>query len=213
MGGLNLKKLSTENPFFDFMGNVGDYMIINILFILTSLPVITVGMSFTAMYRMTLRRRRNESNYVIREYFQICREEWKQSTKLWIIFLISGSLLVFDAVYTKNSWGGLFGIALGCIITLWSFLFSYVFPLQARFENTIKDTMKNALILSVRYLPYTVIIVLLNAIPFLCIAAGVFVARMAMPIYFFFGFAFTARINSIFFEKIFGGLINKEETE
>lgn len=206
-----MKKLSTDNPFFDFMGDVGDYMLINILFILTSLPIITVGMSLTAMYRMALRKKRNESNYIIREYFQICKEEWKQSTKLWIIFLISGALLVFDVVYTKNLWGGLFGIALGCIITLWSFLFSYVFPLQARFENTIKDTIKNALILSVRYLPYTVIIVVLNAIPVVCIAGGVFTTRMAMPIYFFFGFSFTARINSIFFEKIFGRLINEEE--
>lgn len=61
-----MKKLTTDNPFFEFMGNVGDWILLNLLFVLTSIPVITVGMSLTALYRIVLRRMRGENNYVFK---------------------------------------------------------------------------------------------------------------------------------------------------
>ncbi len=205
-----MKKLSTEAPFFDLMGNIGDWIILNILFVLTSLPVITAGASMTALYQVALRRQRGESNYAAREYFKAFREEWRQSTVLWLIFLLTGGLLLFDIFYVNNL-GRELAVAIGCVAAVWSFVFSYTFPLQARFQNTIKNTIKNALFLSVRHLPYTILMVSLNSIPAVCIAAGTFTTMMAMPIYFFVGFALTAKINSIFLDKIFRDFMEKGE--
>ena len=56
-----MKKLSIDHPFFEFMGGLGDWMILNVLFVVTSLPVVTIGASLTAMYRVSLRRIRKES--------------------------------------------------------------------------------------------------------------------------------------------------------
>ncbi len=184
------------------MGNIGDWIILNILFVFTSLPVITIGMSLTAMYQTALRRTRGEGIYVVREYFQACRAEWKQSTKLWLIFLFSGGILLFDVLYSKNLWGSL-NIAIGCLVVIWCFVFCYAFPLQARFENNIKNTLKNALLLAVKNLPYTLVMVLLNSIPAVCIAAGVFAVQMAAPVYCAIGFSLTAKINSVFLSRIF----------
>lgn len=205
-----MKKLSTDNPFFDLMGNIGDLIILNILFVITSIPVITAGASLTALYQVTLRRQRGESNYVAREYIKAFREEWKQSTVLWLAFLLTGALLLFDIFYVRNL-GKEMAIAIGCLIVVWSFVFSYTFPLQARFQNTIKNTYKNALFLSVRHFPYTILIVGLNSIPVICIAAGAFITMMALPIYCFVGFALTVKINSIFFDKIFQAFMSKSE--
>lgn len=88
-----MKKLATDNPFFEFMGNVGDWILLNLLFVLTSIPLITIGMSLTALYRIVLRRMRGENNYVFKEYFKACKEEWKKSTILWIVFLLAAVLL------------------------------------------------------------------------------------------------------------------------
>ena len=206
-----MKKLPTDNPFFEFMGNIGDWILLNLLFILTSIPIVTIGMSLTSLYRIVLRRVRGENNYVCREYFKACREEWKKSTVLWILFLAAALLLQFDLTYVKHMWKWL-TIALWVLVVLVSFIFSYAFPLQARFENSIKNTLINALVLSVKYLPYTICIVVLNAIPVFCLASGIFATRMAMPVYFFFGFALTARINCIFFSKIFDRFMNRDET-
>ena len=51
---MNLKKLPVEHPFFEFMGSLGDWMILNALFVVTSLPVITIGVSLTSMYQVSL---------------------------------------------------------------------------------------------------------------------------------------------------------------
>lgn len=205
-----MQKFSTDNPFFDFMGNIGDLIILNILFVLTSLPLITIGASLTAVNQVVLRIQRGESNYVAREYIKAFKEEWKQSTVLWIIFLLTGALLLFDVVYVRSLGRGM-AVAIGGVIAVWSFVFSYAFPLQARFQNTIKNTLKNALFLSVMNLPSTILIVVLNSIPVICIVAGTFVTVMALPIYCFLGFALTVKINSIFFDTIFRKFINSKE--
>ena len=55
-----MKKFGIDNPFFAFMGRVGDILILNILFVITSIPIVTIGMSLSAMYRVTLRMARKE---------------------------------------------------------------------------------------------------------------------------------------------------------
>lgn len=205
-----MKKLTVDNFFFECMGNIGDWIILNVLFVITSLPIVTIGMSLTAMYQVAMRRTRGESNYVVREYLQACKREWKQGTKMWMIFLLTGMLLLFDILYSKNLWKTL-NIAIGCIAVVWYFVISYAFPLQARMENSIKNTLANAFLLSLKNFPYTVLMAALNSIPFLCIAAGAFVVQMAMPIYCVAGFSLTAKINSILLAKVFKPLVEQEE--
>lgn len=207
-----MKKMSIDNPFFNVMGNIGDWMLLNVLFVLTSVPIITIGMSLTSMYKVALRRTRGESVYLAKEYFQACRQEWKQSTKLWVIFFLTGMLLLFDVLYGQNLKFYL-NVAIGVLVVFWGFSFSYAFPLQARFENTVGNTLKNTLYLALHNLPYTVLFMLLNAIPVICIIAGSFWTMMIMPIYLVLGFSLTAKINSIFLERIFKAFMGKELEE
>lgn len=186
------------------MGGLGDWMILNVLFVVTSLPVITIGTSLTAMYRVSLRRVRKESRYAAREYMQAFREEWKDSTKLWLVFLCTGGILLFDVLYGKNLPAAL-NTAVICLVTLWVFTFTYAFPLQARFKNGIKNTLANALYLAFRHLPVTVIMAALNSIPVLCAASGAFVVMAAMPVFCIIGFALIIWINSLCLTVIFSG--------
>lgn len=197
-----MKRFGIDNPFFGFMSRVGDILILNILFIITSIPVVTIGMSLSAMYRVTLRMARKECNYVVREYFRACREEWKKSTVIWLVLLVSGALLVFDVMVGKDMWNAL-NAAVGALLFLWGMVFTYVFAVQARFENTVKNIFKNALYMAVRHFPYTVLMLVLNVIPVVCIILGSVTMALAVPIYVAAGFALTARINSIFLNRIF----------
>lgn len=187
-------------------------MILNVLFVVTSLPVFTLGMTITAMYQVALRRVRGESRYVAREYFQACRNEWKQSAKLGLFFLITGGILLFDILYGKNLWNML-NVAIGVLAVLWCFTFTYAFPLQARFQNSMKNTLKNALSLAFRNLPATLVMSLLNGVPAVCIAAGAFAVMAAMPVFCTVGFSLTAWINSLFLTKIFQRLIEQENRD
>lgn len=207
-----MKKFGIDNPFFAFMGRVGDILILNILFVITSIPVVTIGMSLSAMYRVTLRMARKECNYVAKEYFRACREEWKKSTVIWLIMLMSGGVLVFDVTVGKDMWNAL-NAAVGALIFIWGMLFTYVFAVQARFENTVKNIFKNALYMAVRHFPFTVIMMVLNAIPAVCILFGSMTMALATPIYVAAGFTVTARINSIFLNRIFRKYAPEEEEE
>lgn len=204
-------KLSIDNPFFEFMGKLGDWILLNILFFLTSLPLITIGMSITALYRVVLRRRRGESRYVIKEYFQAFKDEWKKSMELGLIFLLTGSLLVFDILFAGNLPFYL-NTAIGILVVIWCFIFSYAFALHARFENTLPNILKNALYLSVKNFPVTLLMVVLNAIPVLGFILGEFWFALLMPVYMTAGFSFTAKINSIFLDKIFFRFMSVENS-
>lgn len=197
-----MKKFGIDNPFFGFMSRVGDILLLNILFVMTCLPVVTVGMSLSAMYRVTLRMARKESNYVAREYFRACKEEWKKSTVIWIILFAAGALLMFDMMMGDRMWDAL-NIAVGAVFLVWGMVFTYIFPVSARFENTVKNTFKNAAYMAVRHFPSTVVMLALNAIPLVCILFGSMATALAAPIYVTFGFALTARINSVLFDRIF----------
>lgn len=204
-----MKKLTIEHPFFEFMGRIGDWMILNVLFLLTSLPVITIGMSATAFYRVGLRRVRGESRYAAREYLQACREEWKQGTKLWLFFLAAGAVLLFDILYGKNL-GRLLNIGVGILAALWCFTISYAFPLQARFQNSVRNTLANALRLSFRNLPATLVMAALNSLPAVCVAAGAFYTMVAMPFFCVAGFSCIVWINCLLLTRIFQKIEGEE---
>ena len=199
---MNLKKLPVEHPFFEFMGSLGDLMILNALFVVTSLPVITIGVSLTSMYQVSLRRIRGESRYTVREYFQALRNEWKESTKLWMFFLCTGGILLFDVLYGNNLPAAV-NIGLGCLAALWCFVFTYAFPLQARFQNSMRNTLVNALILAFRNFPVTVILIILNSVPIVCIMMGPFTVMAVMPVFCIIGFSLIVWLESVFLSVIF----------
>lgn len=206
-----MKKLSIDNPFFRFMGKLGDIIILNILYIVTCIPIITIGMATTALYKVMLKCAAGSSNYVVREYIAACKEEWKKSTATWILFLVTGGILLFDVLYIGKQWSAL-GVGIGSLMIIWALLFSYVFPLQAQFENTVKNTLKNALYLAIRNLPYTIVILAINCIPLVCILMGNPLMGLMFPLYLAAGFAVAARVNATLFKKIFRPFLQTEQS-
>lgn len=205
-----MKKLSIDNPFFEFMSNLADLVMLNITWVITCIPVVTIGAAQTAFYRIMLRRVRGTCVYPVREYLAAFKEEFGKSTKIWIGFLIIGAVLVFDLMYMGQTWTA-WGIAVGVLLFLWVILVSYVFPVMAQFENTLKNTMKNACYMAVRHLPYTIGIIILNLIPVFCFLAGGAIMQVTLPVYMVIGFAVTARINAAMFRNIFEKYIPETE--
>ena len=88
-----------DNPVWRFIGKFWDVLIVNILWGICSVPVFTIGASTTAMYYVTLRLARDEDGYTIRSFFKSFKENFKQATIIWLIFLLVGALLGFDLYY------------------------------------------------------------------------------------------------------------------
>ena len=171
-----------DNPIWRFVGRIWDLFILNILWIVCSIPIVTFGASTTAMYYCTLKIARDrDSGGIFSMFFHSFKDNILQSTIIWVIMAIIGGILFFDirffSVYApiNNTVIKMIVFTITCfLIMLWMFIFLYVFPIQAKFINPIKQTFKLALFMSVKHLVRTVImlagsIMILVAVYFLII--------------------------------------------
>lgn len=196
-----------DNKFFEVLGKITDIIILNLLCIISCLPIITIGASVTATYFVALQMVRNEETYIIREFIKGFKENFIFSTKVWSIILIIGLVLSFDFYISRLILNEYMRITLQFILTIVSiifiFLLTYVFPIISKFENTIKNTMINSILISIQHLPKTIFMVFINLSP---IILTLILSNYWGQILFFYtvmGFASITYINSMFFNKIF----------
>lgn len=145
------ERLKGARKFYNVMDKFGDLFYLNILFLLTSLPIITIGASFTALYTVTNKMVDDDEPPVKEAYFKAFKENFKQSTIIWVIDLIIFYLmyLQYQYVILYNTEGAkLLFVVLGFEFIFMAFAVPLQFPLIARYINTTGNMFKNALILS-----------------------------------------------------------------
>lgn len=72
------------------MGRAADLMILNIVFIICCLPIVTIGASLTALHYVTLKMVRNEESYIVKSFFKSFKQNFKQATIINLIMLLFG---------------------------------------------------------------------------------------------------------------------------
>ena len=92
MGGF----FSVEGPLFSGLGRLADLFWLNILFIVCSLPIFTIGASTTALYYVTLKMVKNEEGHITKSFFRAFKENFRQSTLIWLMVMLVGALLFGD---------------------------------------------------------------------------------------------------------------------
>ena len=210
-----------EGPFFVFMNKVADLFILNILFIICCLPVITIGASFTAMSYVTLKMKDGNEGYVWKSFFHSFKQNFRQATLIWLIMLFFAAVLILDFLVMRSQTGGAwilmrYGVIVGAVV--WSILFLYVFPTLARFYNSIRRTFSNALLLALANAPKTLLMLLATALAVVAtIWSGTTIAYGAL-VWMMFGFAILSLIYSTLqiglFRKMSGQPeVNEDEEE
>ena len=152
--------LDMDSPFMRFLNRVADLMIMNFLMMLCCIPVITAGAAFTAMHYVLLKIVRGEEGYLIKGFFKSFKENFKQATIIWLLMLLvivvyAGDSFIFN--YSGLTFPKALVIAVVAVAVVLVMISVYVFPLQARFENSVKNTLKNAMILAFANLPRTLL--------------------------------------------------------
>lgn len=213
------KFFNLDSPFVQFMNRVADLMWLNILFLLCCIPVVTVGASVTAMYYVTLKMVRNEESYITKLFFKSFKQNFLQATAIWIIFITAGFLLFVDYRILSGQMGlnidngsvrTVMQVLLIAVFIFYVFTITFVFPLLSKFDNTIKNTIKNAFIMSIRHFPATLGSIALLIIVFLLIY---YIPIMSM-FAFILLFSVSAYVSSLMFVRVFDNYIPKtEETQ
>ena len=208
---------SMDNKFFTFMNKVADLCILNIICLVCCIPIVTAGASITAMYYVTLKMVRNEEAYIVRSFFKSFKDNFKQATIINLIMIAVGAVLYLDLNVAKNmpgSAGQIFHVNFMAFVIIYYVLFLYVYPILARFYNTIRNTIKNALFMAIRHLPYTVVMVLIGLCPLLLLFIGSYQIQSTLfALFLVMGFGVIAYCNSFFLVKIFDHYMPKEENE
>ncbi len=206
-----------DNPVWRFIGKFGDLILLNILWLVCSIPIFTIGASTTAVYYVTLKLARDDDGYTIRSFFKSFKENFKQSTIIWLILLAVGFVLGFDMYFFTRMFTGartfrtvMLTVFLAMTI-VYVAVFVYIFPLQARFFNTVKRTFFNAFFMSIRHLFRTIGVIVIDAG---LVAAGfVFMIPPVLMIFMLFGFPLLAFINSYVLTPVFNIYMPKDEHE
>lgn len=198
-------RMNIDNPFFNLMGKWADIALLNLFFMVFSLPVVTAGAATAAMYG-TLRAMPEENFIsVFKTFTAIFKKIFRESLGVWMVQLVTGLLLFFDLGYTTmkgqaSAWHGA-AMVIGGLLLLWMMIACYLFPAGKYHMRPLGAAITESLYLAVRNLPYTIAMVLLNAIPFICLLLGDFAVGLVLPIYLFIGFGVTAWINSQLLNK------------
>ncbi len=136
---------------FTGMEGVGDLIQFNVLFVLCSLPVVTIGASATALH-YAMRRWNEGTGNSTKDFFRVFRENFCQATVLWLCILLPAAGLGLNFQLISTWIGPAYFLVMVALLLLASYVLltwsATVFPLLARFDNTIWATAKNALILA-----------------------------------------------------------------
>lgn len=207
------KLFRMDSPLMRFLTKIADLMVLNILFCVTSIPLITIGASWTALYSVTLKMVRDEEGSVSRSYFRLFRQNFRQATLLWLGVLVVLALLVLDIRVLNGMAGGtapgLLRVGVEILALLGIMVLQYLFPSLARFEASLADTLKNACMMALAHLPKTALMtaaavgaVWITLINNTTIAVGL----MVWPLI---GFSLMAFGNSGILRKIFDNYVPK----
>lgn len=203
-----------DNKFFVFMGKIADLCMLNLLCIICCIPIVTAGASLTALYYVTMKMVRNEEAYIFRSFFRSFKQNFKQATVINIIMLAAAALLYVDtniAGKMGQPAGKILGMIFAAFTLLYVMILLYVYPLLAKFYNSVKNTFKNAILMAIRHLPYTILMLLICACPILILFIPSFQIQMSLiMLVILFGPAVIAYGNSHFFVRIFDKYIPEE---
>lgn len=181
---------------------MADLMWLNVLTLICCIPIITVGASLTAMNYMALKIVRNEECYITRGFFKSFKENFKQATVIWLLLLVMTVVLIGDFYvmsFVEFKFGNVMRVAITVVAVFVAFEALYVFPVLAKFENTIWRTIKNSLLLSFMQFPKTILMGIIYLLPL----GLLLVAYQVIPLVFLFGLSVPAWVSARLYNKIF----------
>ncbi len=201
---------SPEGALYKFISRLWDVIVLNFMWILFSIPIVTIGASTVAAYSVCLKMVDEEEGYIAGSFVKAFKENIKQGIILGLItiaaiYIVYLNFALFNAIESNPLPLLIMGI-MGSVVFFFSLI--YAFPLVARYENTIGRTLRNSFDISIRFIVRTLILLVLVALELFLI----FYNLTSMLIGFLIGPAFIMFTIAAFAKRIFQK-IEREQKE
>ena len=176
-----MRFFSYESKFSQLLLKLCNACMLNVLWFVCSLPIVTMGAATTALYYACLKIVRDEDSHVAAQFFRSFRQNFRQATQIWLILLGCGLFLGLDGYilyHLRLTSGGTMGViwtlALAAVIAaaiVLVIVLEHVFPLLASVENTDKAMLKNAFLIGTHYLFATILVFAVHFAMFFVVVA------------------------------------------
>lgn len=152
---------SVDGGLYRFLGKFWDLVRLNFMWLLFSLPVITIGASTVAAYSVAMKMVDDEEGYVARSFVSAFKANFRQGTVMGLVFLAATYAIYLDYEINRVSEEGSIILIVIGIVSVFVYVTAmlYSFPLLARYENGIVVTIQNSMEISRRYFGRTLLIV------------------------------------------------------
>ncbi len=133
---------------------------LNFMWLLCSIPIVTMGAATTAAFSVTLKMVEEKEGYICGPFLKEFKANIKKGSIMGVFLLVAAYALYLDLqLFHAAGEGGFLFLAIfviGLVLTYTHFI--YAFPLQARYENSIINTMRNSFRISLKYWLKTIIL-------------------------------------------------------
>lgn len=201
---------SMNGKLFVFVNKLTDLIILNILFIITCLPIITIGVSFIALYQTTMRIADNTESYVTKNYFFYWKQNLKQGILLWILSLVLFILCALNLYILPAMPSTLYRtVSLYMQFVLLFVLYGillYSFSLPEEYRCSLPHTIRNASLIAFKYLPITCLCLCISAFPFTLTLIIPKIAGWILSLTIVIGCSGISYLHSIILHKILKGV-------
>jgi len=156
--------LGVDGPIYNMLNRIGNLIGISILWLISCLPIITIGTAATALYYTTVKVLRRESGSILKEYFYSFKENLKNGTIMTVMGMVVAVVMYLDLSYvmgTNGNLGGLLVTIYYMIVLLIASILMYIFPNLSRFKMNKRGLLKLSFYMAFRHLPTTFLLLVM----------------------------------------------------
>ena len=173
---MNFGKLfDMDNPVWKYLGRIWDAIWLTILWLVCSLPIITIGASSTAASYVALKVMKDEEGSLTKQFFYSFKQNFKQATIIWLVALLFTIVLGVNFWFyyqLNNAFSKVFMIVLIVLSVVFTMVLHYIFPVLAKFDNSTKNLLIMSFVMALENINWTVFMVVATICVFVI---GIFV--------------------------------------
>lgn len=195
-----MKFFRYDSAFWNVTSKMFDIMLLNILWFITSIPIITIGASTKALFAVTLKQYKGDEPSIIIIYFQEFIKQFKKSTILWLnIVLIIIWLLLGICVFTN--YNIIFVIAELSILLIFMITSIYIFPISIQTDDNILNIWKFSMYTALLHFPQSIVLLACIILPIILTLFVTNLLPFMLFLWIFFGFAGICYLQSFIIKK------------
>ncbi len=198
-----------DSPLVTFLTHAFNFVMVNLLFMLCCLPVVTIGAAWSALYPV-IANLVDDSSSSLGVFFETFREKFKTATKLWLPCMILYGLVITEVLFISNTYGseaalpsgGIIQILLIVLCLLLFAVLCYAFPLIGMNDFTVKQAMSYSFYLAASNPVETLVMTVLNILPAALFFLYPHLAAQLLPVWALFAYSSVTWIDCKLIKKI-----------